>query len=132
VTAIPLRNGMNQTALRRTPMKRRSRRRVAMPKGVLEYLIERDGARCAYRFGGSCSDRLTVEHVIPRSRFYQRVQAALGYGPNHPDNLVVACSTHNVRKLTRILVPRSHAHRVEEYAALFKVVRVWDGGALPV
>lgn len=57
MTTIPLRNGMKQSALRRSPLRRKPIRRNVMPKGTLAYLIERDGARCAYRFAGGTEGR---------------------------------------------------------------------------
>lgn len=58
---------------------------------VKEYVKIRDKFKCHYaelRPDISCSDKLTVDHIIPRSRG----------GTNNPSNLVCCCEAHNIAK----------------------------------
>ncbi|MEZ0535981.1 RNA-guided endonuclease IscB [Caldicellulosiruptoraceae bacterium PP1] len=58
---------------------------------VKEYVKIRDGFKCHYaklRPDIPCSGKLTVDHIIPRSRG----------GTNNPSNLVCCCDAHNIAK----------------------------------
>jgi N6-L-threonylcarbamoyladenine synthase len=58
---------------------------------VKEYVKIRDGFKCHYadlRPDIPCSDKLTVDHIIPRSKG----------GTNNPTNLVCCCEAHNKAK----------------------------------
>ncbi len=58
-------------------------------------VLARDDWRCQYcgcRYDGARSERLTVDHVIPRSRG----------GSSNWDNIVAACATCNRKKADRL------------------------------
>lgn len=58
---------------------------------VKEYVKIRDGFKCHYaelRPDIPCSDKLTVDHIIPRSKG----------GTDNPSNLVCCCEAHNIAK----------------------------------
>jgi len=54
----------------------------------------------------------------------------LGYDCDDGRNLVASCRNHNEAKGARLRIPRSHAHRLDEYNALgIGTFVVWDGDA---
>lgn len=123
--------------LRRTPMKpgivwrRTKKTHRGVAANTKKAVWDRDG-ECAYRFGGGCDYIRDADHVVPRSKFvtHPALAAALGYPADYVDNLVAACRNHNAAKGARLLIPRAHAHRLDEYNTLnIGVFRVWDGDA---
>lgn len=72
-----------------------------MPGSVRAQVIARDGNKCAYcgkragslRCDGKGLERLTLDHVVPRSQG----------GSNHPSNLVPCCHACNNLKGARLV-----------------------------
>jgi hypothetical protein len=70
---------------------------------IRQQIRERDGRICQY-CGTSDAANFIIEHVVPLLRG----------GPSRPYNLVIACDSCNIRKGSKVWVPRN----IEQLAAL--------------
>lgn len=113
--------------LRRSPMKRKPRKRTALPSGVVSSVLARDRYVCAYG-GKECGRAETADHVIPRS-VGEKYELRIGYSVNAPRNLVACCQAHNYLKGTRLLIPPSwNEHQLDVLNDLgIGIFRVWHG-----
>ena len=78
-----------------------------IPKKQVVYsrlnIIYRDDMRCQYCGGRYTMDQLTVDHVIPLSRWESIAQNKKPLNPNSWENQVCACKICNARKGNKLL-----------------------------
>src|SRR5690242_12714401 len=79
--------------MRRTPLRRSTRRKDPVTGEVRLLVLERDGGCLAVRIGGqdpaSCSGPLTLDHVKDQPRMGKRA-------PSDPAHLATVCQGHHV------------------------------------